>query len=152
MLSQAGIEPARLTLEITESAIIRSEETALQVLQALRDYGIRLSIDDYGTGRSTLSYLKTLPVHELKIDKMFVTRLCHSEGDLIMVRSTIDLAHQLGLSVVAEGVEDWETVKLLTELGCDYAQGFVISRGNKQGSVCVVDGNRPAAAFSCIIP
>ncbi|MFL6725722.1 MAG: putative bifunctional diguanylate cyclase/phosphodiesterase, partial [Sphingomicrobium sp.] len=128
ILSEAGLEPAWLTLEITESAIIRSQDTALQVLQALRDYGIRLSIDDYGTGRSTLSYLKTLPVHELKIDKMFVTRLCRNEGDRIMVRSTVDLAHQLGLSVVAEGAEDWETVKLLTELGCDYAQGFALSR------------------------
>jgi EAL domain-containing protein (putative c-di-GMP-specific phosphodiesterase class I)/CHASE2 domain-containing sensor protein len=128
MLSRAGLDPARLTLEITESAIIRSKETALQVLQQLRDYGIRLSIDDYGTGRSTLSYLKTLPVHELKIDKMFVTRLCQNEGDRIMVRSTIDLAHQLGLSVVAEGVEDWETAELLSEFGCDYAQGFVIGR------------------------
>jgi len=99
------------------------------VLEALRDHGIRLSIDDYGTGQSTLSYLKTLPVHELKIDKMFVTRLCEHEGDLIMVRSTIDLAHQLGLSVVAEGTEDWTTIGRLAELGCDYAQGFGIGRG-----------------------
>jgi len=128
MLSAAKLDPARLTLEITESAIIKSKETALQVLAALRDHGIGLSIDDYGTGQSTLSYLKTLPVHELKIDKMFVTRLCENESDRIMVRSTIDLAHQLGLSVVAEGAEDWETVKLLTAFGCDYAQGFVIGR------------------------
>jgi EAL domain-containing protein (putative c-di-GMP-specific phosphodiesterase class I)/CHASE2 domain-containing sensor protein len=127
-LAEANIDPARLTLEITESAIIRSKETALRVLDALREYGIRLSIDDYGTGQSTLSYLKTLPVSELKIDKMFVTRLCENESDRIMVRSTIDLAHQLGLTVVAEGVEDWDTVKLLTEFGCDYAQGFVIGR------------------------
>jgi EAL domain-containing protein (putative c-di-GMP-specific phosphodiesterase class I)/CHASE2 domain-containing sensor protein len=128
MLSAAKLNPARLTLEITESAIIKSKETALQVLHTLRDYGVRLSIDDYGTGQSTLSYLKTLPVHELKIDKMFVTRLCENESDRIMVQSTIDLAHQLGLSVVAEGAEDWETVQLLTTLGCDYAQGFVIGR------------------------
>ena len=129
MLADTGFEPALLTLEITESAIIRSRQTALQVLEALRDHGIRLSIDDYGTGQSTLSYLKTLPVHELKIDKMFVTRLCEHEGDLIMVRSTIDLAHQLGLSVVAEGTEDWTTIGRLAELGCDYAQGFGIGRG-----------------------
>jgi EAL domain-containing protein (putative c-di-GMP-specific phosphodiesterase class I) len=128
-LRETGFDPARLTLEITESAIIRSRQTALQVLEALKDYGIRLSIDDYGTGQSTLSYLKTLPVHELKIDKMFVTRLCENEGDLIMVKSTIDLAHQLGLSVVAEGTEDWTTIGRLAELGCDYAQGFGIGRG-----------------------
>jgi EAL domain-containing protein (putative c-di-GMP-specific phosphodiesterase class I)/CHASE2 domain-containing sensor protein len=128
MLSAANLDPTRVTLEITESAIIKSKETALQALHTLRNYGVGLSIDDYGTGQSTLSYLKTLPVHELKIDKMFVTRLCENESDRIMVQSTIDLAHQLGLSVVAEGAEDWETVKLLTALGCDYAQGFVIGR------------------------
>jgi EAL domain-containing protein (putative c-di-GMP-specific phosphodiesterase class I)/GGDEF domain-containing protein len=127
-LADARVDPARLTLEITESAIIRSKDTALRVLDELRDHGIRLSIDDYGTGQSTLSYLKTLPVSELKIDKMFVTRLCENESDRIMVRSTIDLAHQLGLTVVAEGAEDWDTVMLLTEFGCDYAQGFVIGR------------------------
>jgi len=127
-LSASRIDPARLTLEITESAIIRSRDTALQVLGALRDHGIRLSIDDYGTGQSTLSYLKTLPVDELKIDKMFVTRLCENESDRIMVQSTIDLAHQLGLAVVAEGAEDWKTVRLLADLGCDYAQGFVVGR------------------------
>ena len=131
LLSAARMDPSRLTLEITESAIIRSRETAIGVLHALRAHGVRLSVDDYGTGQSTLSYLKTLPVHELKIDKMFVTRLCENQSDRIMVRSTIGLAHELGLTVVAEGVEDWETVKLLTELGCDYAQGFVVGRGVK---------------------
>jgi EAL domain-containing protein (putative c-di-GMP-specific phosphodiesterase class I) len=128
LLSANRVDPAWLTLEITESAIITSKDTALRVLDALRNYGVRLSIDDYGTGQSTLSYLKTLPVHELKVDKMFVTSLCEIESDRIMVQSTIDLAHQLGLAVVAEGVEDWETVRLLAELGCDYAQGFVIGR------------------------
>jgi EAL domain-containing protein (putative c-di-GMP-specific phosphodiesterase class I)/GGDEF domain-containing protein len=126
MLAAANMDPARLILEITESAIIRSKETALKVLEALRDFGVRLSIDDYGTGQSTLSYLKTLPVNELKIDKSFVTEMRANENDRIMVRSTIDLAHQLGLAVVAEGTEDWETVQLLSELGCDYAQGYVV--------------------------
>ena len=129
MLSTAKADPGRLTLEITESAIIGSKETALRVLSRLRDLGIRLSIDDYGTGQSTLSYLKTLPVDELKIDKMFVMRLRQNWEDQIMVQSTIDLAHRLGLTVVAEGVEDWETAKILKELGCDYAQGFVVGRG-----------------------
>ena len=129
LFSDTGFDPKRLTLEITESAIIRSQQTALQVLETLRNFGVRLSIDDYGTGQSTLSYLKTLPVDELKIDKMFVTRLCENGGDLIMVRSTVDLAHQLGLTVVAEGVEDWTTVGRLADLGCDYAQGYVVGRG-----------------------
>ena len=129
MLTDAKTDPTRLTLEITESAIIRSRQTALEVLITLRDFGVRLSIDDYGTGQSTLSYLKTLPVDELKIDKMFVTRLGENEGDRIMVQSTIDLAHRLGLAVVAEGAEDWETVRILADLGCDYVQGYVVGRG-----------------------
>jgi len=127
-VSTSGVSPDRLTLEITESAIIRSRNTALQVLERLRKYGLNLSIDDYGTGQSTLSYVRTLPINELKIDKTFVTSLRDNQGDRIMVRSTIDLAHALGLTVVAEGVEDWDTVKLLRDLGCDYAQGFVIGR------------------------
>ena len=101
---------------------------ARDVLDALRREQVRLSIDDYGTGQSTLSYLKTFPVDELKIDKLFVTQLCATESDRIMVASTVDLAHQLGLSVVAEGVEDWDTIRVLTELGCDYAQGYAVGR------------------------
>src|SRR5207237_5705171 len=119
-----GMDPGQLTIEITESAIFRSQDAALKVLGELKQHGIRLSIDDYGTGQSTLSYLKKLPVDELKIDKMFVTSITVNEADRIMVRSTIDLAHQLGLQVVAEGVEDWDTVAALDGLGCDYAQGY----------------------------
>ena len=136
MLGRTEVEPSKLTLEITESALIRSPETALKVLRALRDHGLGLSIDDYGTGQSTLSYVRSLPVNELKIDKTFVTQLRENEGDRIMVASTIDLAHKLGLTVVAEGVEDWDTVSLLTELGCDYAQGFAIGRGMPFADLC----------------
>ena len=89
---------------------------------------MRLAVDDYGTGQSTLSYLKHLPVHELKIDKSFVTTLATSENDAIMVRSTINLAHDLGLQVVAEGIEDSATLDKLRELQCDYAQGYFISK------------------------
>jgi len=136
MLERTSVDPARVTLEITESALIRSPETALKVLRALRDHGLGLSIDDYGTGQSTLSYVRTLPVNELKIDKTFVTQLRENEGDRIMVASTIDLAHRLGLTVVAEGVEDWDTIALLTDLGCDYAQGFAIGRGMPFAELC----------------
>lgn len=128
MLSETGVDPGRLTIEITESAIFKSQDAALKVLSELKGHGIRLSIDDYGTGQSTLSYVKKLPVNELKIDKMFVTSITANEADQIMVRSTIDLAHELGLQVVAEGVEDWETVAALDALGCDYAQGYVIGK------------------------
>jgi EAL domain-containing protein (putative c-di-GMP-specific phosphodiesterase class I) len=128
MLATANLRPHQLTLEITESAFISSKEMARDVLDALRREQVRLSIDDYGTGQSTLSYLKTFPVDELKIDKLFVTQLCATESDRIMVASTVDLAHQLGLSVVAEGAEDWDTIRVLTELGCDYAQGYAVGR------------------------
>ena len=127
-LHQTGVPASQLALEITESALIRSPEEAIGTLNALRELGIRLSVDDYGTGQSTLSYLKRLPVDELKIDKSFVTHLATSENDTIMVRSTIDLAHDLGLQVVAEGIEDDETLSKLRALGCDYAQGYFISK------------------------
>ncbi len=128
MLRELGVAPDCLTLEVTESAIIRSPTTAISVLSDLRSQGIRLSIDDYGTGQSSLSYLKQLPIHELKIDRSFVTNICQNAADAIMVRSTIDLAHQLGLEVVAEGVEDRDTLEELRRLNCDYAQGFGIAR------------------------
>jgi EAL domain-containing protein (putative c-di-GMP-specific phosphodiesterase class I)/GGDEF domain-containing protein len=128
ILEDAAVPPRQLTLEVTESALIRSPAEAIATLVELRDLGVRLSVDDYGTGQSTLSYLKHLPVHELKIDKSFVTTLAGSESDAIMVRSTINLAHELGLQVVAEGIEDRETLDMLRKLGCDYAQGFFISK------------------------
>ena len=127
ILAQTKVPPPQLTLEVTESALIRSPETAIATLTALQQRGIRLSIDDYGTGQSTLSYLKQLPVHELKIDKGFVTDLTTNESDQIMVRSTIRLAHDLGLQVVAEGVEDKPTLDCLRSLKCDYVQGYLIS-------------------------
>ena len=126
LLAEHGLSPAYLALEVTESAIIRSPTTAIAVLGELRSQGIRLSVDDYGTGQSTLSYLKQLPVHELKIDRSFVTAICRNPADAIMVRSTIDLAHELGLDVVAEGVEDGATLAELKRLNCDYAQGYGI--------------------------
>ena len=128
MLKEANVPPSQLTLEVTESALIRSPAEAIATLTTLRSQGVRLAVDDYGTGQSTLSYLKHLPVHELKIDKSFVTTLANSESDAILVRSTINLAHDLGLQVVAEGIEDRPTLDMLRELGCDYAQGYFISK------------------------
>ena len=128
LLADADVPPSQLALEITESALIRSPAEAMAALAELRGHGIRLAVDDYGTGQSTLSYLKNLPVHELKIDKSFVTGIADSRSDQILVRSTIDLAHELGLEVVAEGIEDQVTLNMLRELGCDYAQGYFISR------------------------
>lgn len=128
ILREYGVPPEQLALEVTESALIRSTEEVSANLSTLRERGVRLSVDDYGTGQSTLSYLKHLPVHELKIDKSFVMTMASNQSDQIMVRSTINLAHELGLQVVAEGIEDQQTLDLLRGLGCDYAQGYHISK------------------------
>lgn len=128
ILRDHSVPPKQLALEVTESALIRSTAEVSETLSRLREGGIRLSVDDYGTGQSTLSYLKHLPVHELKIDKSFVLTMARNDSEQIMVRSTINLAHELGLQVVAEGIEDLETLEILRDLGCDYAQGYYISK------------------------
>jgi diguanylate cyclase (GGDEF)-like protein/PAS domain S-box-containing protein len=121
-----GIPPARLTLELTESALI--PDAAAAVLGRLHTMGGLLSIDDFGTGYSSLAYLQRLPVNEIKIDRSFVMNLASAGDDAIIVRSTIDLAHNLGLRVVAEGVEDEGVAKLLVEYECDGAQGYHFGR------------------------
>ena len=117
-----------LEIELTESAIMTDPVKAQETLQKLYDLGIRISIDDYGTGYSSLAYLKKLPLDKLKIDKSFVMEMMANENDALIVHSTIKLAHNLGLKVIAEGVEDKETLNLLEIMGCDYAQGYYISR------------------------
>ena len=118
----------RMCLEITESAIMDEPQRALATLNALSSSGFKLSIDDFGTGYSSLAYLKRLPVDELKIDRSFVMAMETDIDDAKIVRSTIDLAHNLGLTVVAEGVENMAVLRLLGELGCDEAQGYHMSR------------------------
>ncbi len=117
-----------LVLEITESAIMHDPEHSLEVLNRLDQMGLKLSVDDFGTGYSSLSYLKRLPVSQLKIDRSFVKDMTRDEDDAMIVRSTIDLAHNLGLTTVAEGVEDQHTLEQLRTLNCDMAQGYLISR------------------------
>ncbi len=128
LLSRDSMDPRSLCMEITESAIMDDPQRALQTLQRLHDMGLRLSIDDFGTGYSSLAYLKRLPLHELKIDKSFVMAMERDRADLKIVRSTIDLAHNLGLSVVAEGVETAQTFALLQKLRCDEAQGYYMAK------------------------
>jgi len=118
----------KVTLEVTESAVVDDPESAIKLLQRFKDAGIKISIDDYGTGYSSLAQLKQLPVHELKIDKSFVQHLHEDEDDRIIVKSTIELAHNMGLSVVAEGIEDDFALRWLTEHQCELAQGYFISR------------------------
>jgi diguanylate cyclase (GGDEF)-like protein/PAS domain S-box-containing protein len=120
------VDPQKLCLEITERIIIATE--AEETLQRLQQTGVRISVDDFGTGYSSLAYLKRLPVHEIKIDKSFVTDMATNWDGAAIVRSTIDLGHNLGLKVVAEGVEDENAAELLREYGCDFIQGYHICR------------------------
>ena len=127
LLDLHDVPPELLVLEITENGIITDLAGTTDVLLALRGLGVRLSVDDFGTGYSSLSYLSRLPVNEVKVDKHFVTRMRHDVQDAAIVRSVIDLGHNLGLAVVAEGVEDAATWDALAALGCDLAQGYHLS-------------------------
>ncbi|WP_290698746.1 bifunctional diguanylate cyclase/phosphodiesterase [Amphritea sp.] len=123
-----GINPEWVTLEITESSIMTDPDAAMEIIKRIHDMGFQFSIDDYGTGYSSLSYLKSLPLKELKIDRSFVSDILRDESDAVIVNATINLAHNLGLEVTAEGVEDQETLELLKEEGCDLAQGFHLGK------------------------
>jgi diguanylate cyclase (GGDEF)-like protein len=127
-LKAAGVPGSLLSLELTESSIMTDPVRALVVLQALEAMGISLSIDDFGTGYSSMAYLKRLPVRELKIDRSFVLGLTTEPSDVVLVQSAVDLGHNLGLHVVAEGVEDAATQDMLAAMGCDQMQGYFISR------------------------
>lgn len=128
LIGQYGLNPAMVRFEITESAIMQDSERALQVLLQLAAIGVGLSIDDFGVGQSSLAYLSRLPVDELKVDKSFVQNMIKWESDQAIVRATINLAHDLGMSVVAEGVEDMDQAAMLREMECDMLQGYYISR------------------------
>ena len=127
-LARHRVPAELLGFELTESAVMTDPERALPVLRALHELGVRIAVDDFGTGYSSLAYLRRLPVDEVKIDKSFVLGLASDLGDLAVVRAIVDLGHSLGLGVVAEGVEQDATRDQLVEMGCDVAQGFLISR------------------------
>src|SRR5215218_10101455 len=128
LLELHRIEPTLLELEVTESTIMLDPARATTTLERLSEIGLRLSIDDFGTGYSSLANLKRLPVDMIKIDKSFVLEMATEHSDAAIVRSTIELAHNLGLQVIAEGVEDRQIWEELARLGCDYAQGYYLSR------------------------
>jgi diguanylate cyclase len=128
ILGDTGLSPSRLTLEITESALMNDASAALDVLHALKDLGVTLAIDDFGTGYSSLSYLQRFPLDILKIDKTFVDELGTSPRGSEIVAAVINLAHALGLQVIAEGVESERQLAELERLGCDFAQGYLFSR------------------------
>jgi EAL domain-containing protein (putative c-di-GMP-specific phosphodiesterase class I) len=128
LLERHGVDPRHLTLELTETAAIAGSGESLDMLTQLRELGLNISIDDYGTGLSTLDYLKRIPATEIKIDQTFVRAMAENRSERLMVSSTIGLAHSLGRTIVAEGVETREVLELLAEMECDVAQGFITGR------------------------
>ncbi|MCW2699204.1 MAG: putative signaling protein [Blastococcus sp.] len=128
MLTEHRVPATLLRLEVTESAVMGDAARCMEVLQRLHDLGVKLSIDDFGTGYSSMASLRRQPLDELKIDRSFVLGMCTTQQDAVLVRTAIDLGHNLGLTVVAEGVEGIEHVEALRELGCDIAQGYHFAR------------------------
>jgi EAL domain-containing protein (putative c-di-GMP-specific phosphodiesterase class I) len=124
----SGAAAGALRLEITESTLLADPARAVDTMHEVRDLGVSLSIDDFGTGYSSMNYLRTLPLDEIKIDRSFVMDMVRSSRDAAVVHSVVDLAHSLGLRVVAEGVEDQEVLDALARAGCDMAQGFHVAR------------------------
>ena len=122
-----GIDPGNVTVEITESALMEDKGSGFDNLGRLKELGLKLSIDDFGTGYSSLSYFKQIPAAELKIDRSFVSSMMSDSQDLELVKIIIHIAHQFGMSVVAEGVEDEASLDVLRQLGCDFAQGYYFS-------------------------
>jgi EAL domain-containing protein (putative c-di-GMP-specific phosphodiesterase class I) len=128
LLSERALPPQALQLEITEDFLMADHNRAREILTRLRDHGIQISVDDFGTGYSSLAYLRELPVYEMKLDRSFVFPMTEDARAAALVFSTIDLAHSLGLLMVAEGVESQDALTELARHGCDYAQGYFICR------------------------
>jgi diguanylate cyclase (GGDEF)-like protein len=128
VLKDQKIEARFLTLEITENSVMQDVNHAVTVLECLRDIGVRISIDDFGTGHSSLAQLRTIPLHELKIDRSFVSDVLEENHNEAIVRATVELAHNMDLEVVAEGVEDEKTLRYLSDVGCEQAQGYYLSK------------------------
>ena len=127
LLASSGVSASQIELEITESALMDNAKQSVEILTAIKQMGFRLTVDDFGTGYSSLAHLQRLPIDSIKIDKSFVMKLATEARDAVIVRSTVHLAHNLGLTVVAEGVENREALRMLVTMGCDLAQGYYIS-------------------------
>ena len=128
MLAERRLPPSALELEITEESLMEDRARARSILSALRDYGVKIAVDDFGTGYSSLAYLRDLPIDELKIDKSFVFPMSDQPRAIALVESIISLGHSLGLTMVAEGVENGHAYRALARLGCDQAQGYYLSK------------------------
>jgi diguanylate cyclase (GGDEF)-like protein len=141
--AEARLPATAIEIEVTESAMMSDTVRARLVLQQLRETGIQVALDDFGTGYSSLTALRDMPIDRIKLDRSYVTNLAHNVSDEYIVRSMIDLAHHLGIAIVAEGVEDEETQSLLTELGCDEAQGHHIARPGDPLTLLAMAAVRP---------
>ena len=128
LLKKHDVRPEDLVLELTETSVMTDPENAMSVLKKLADDGVKIGIDDFGTGHSSMSYIQQLPVYEIKIDRSFVMQMDQVSGDEVIVRTTLNLSHDLGYKVVAEGVENQNALDKLAMMGCDLAQGYHIAR------------------------
>jgi EAL domain-containing protein (putative c-di-GMP-specific phosphodiesterase class I) len=128
MLEIRGLDASMLTVEVTETTLLIDPARATAVLTTLRNLGVRVSVDDYGTGYSSLARLRDLPVDELKLDRSFIAHIDDDERFEVIVESTVELAHALGLTLVAEGIETFEALQRVSAFGCDVGQGYHISR------------------------
>jgi EAL domain-containing protein (putative c-di-GMP-specific phosphodiesterase class I) len=148
IVAETGADPTMLGIEITESVLMEDIDAVGAALHALEALGLKLAIDDFGTGFSSLSYLKQFPVHMLKVDQSFVAGLGHDDGDSAIVRAVIELAHSLGLTAVAEGVETAQQMAALRRLGCDAAQGYYFDRPGSPAAISALlhSGSHPAHA------
>lgn len=127
-IRRSGINPSRLRLELTENSLVRDIDAVAEKMRVIRDLGVKFSLDDFGTGYSSLTYLKRLPLDQLKIDKSFVSHVTENKEDQAIVQTIISMSHTLGLNVIAEGVETREQMKLLEQCGCLNYQGYLFSR------------------------
>jgi len=151
-LDNTGLDPRRLKLEITESVVMENIEVATRMLEALRDLGVEMSIDDFGTGYSSLSYLHRLPIDTLKIDRSFISCMSENNENREIIRTIIMLARNLEMGVIAEGVETKEQIRLLRELKCESAQGYVfsmpVSAGLAEQMIQRVSAGEPAIPWA----
>jgi EAL domain-containing protein (putative c-di-GMP-specific phosphodiesterase class I) len=153
-LESSGLDPAALTLELTETVLARDPASTSTRLAALRDLGVRIAVDDFGTGYSSLSYLRQFPVDALKIDRSFVSALGGSEEAHALVRTLVRLGADLGLEVIAEGIEDEAQLELLRSEGCDTGQGYLLARPLAPGALAELLGapSRPQPTAAGPVP
>ena len=145
-LGRAGLPAGAVTLEVTESAVMTDVQRSVEVLDRLRALGVSLSVDDFGTGQSSLSYLQRFDADVLKVDRSFVMKMLENDDSAELVRTIVSMAHNLGMQVVAEGVETAEQYALLRALGCEYVQGYLFSKPVPADAASLLASNKNSTA------